>query len=358
MPQLVTKVRSSNLELYRVIVMLLIVAHHYVVNSGLMDVMSEQPLSGKSLFLYILGMWGKTGINCFVLITGYFMCKSKITCRKFLKLLLEIEFYKIVIYLVFVLSGYESLSLKGLFKAIVPVYLIEHNFASCFLMFYLCIPFLNILINNLLKRQHQLLIYLLLFIYTFLGTIPKFHVTMNYVSWFCVIYFISSYISKYGLFPSITHRKWGILMLISIFVSILSVVALLAFPVLLHTTYLYPYFFVADSNVFLALSTAICSFMYFKDLNIRNNSFINMLGASTFGVLLIHANSDTMRQWLWKDVLDNVKYYSSDYLVVHALLSVIMIFIVCILIDYARIHFVENRTFRYIDKVLVKYHID
>ena len=47
---LVNKVRSSNLELYRIIVMLLIVAHHYVVNSGLMDVMEQDPLSGKSLF--------------------------------------------------------------------------------------------------------------------------------------------------------------------------------------------------------------------------------------------------------------------------------------------------------------------
>lgn len=31
--------RSSNLELYRILVMLLIVAHHYVVNSGLVDFM-------------------------------------------------------------------------------------------------------------------------------------------------------------------------------------------------------------------------------------------------------------------------------------------------------------------------------
>lgn len=35
------KVRDSNLELYRIIVMLLIVAHHYVVNSGLLDVMPQ-----------------------------------------------------------------------------------------------------------------------------------------------------------------------------------------------------------------------------------------------------------------------------------------------------------------------------
>ncbi len=54
------KERNSNLELYRIIVMLLIVAHHYVVNSGLMSVMKEEPLHIQSIFLYLFGMWGKT----------------------------------------------------------------------------------------------------------------------------------------------------------------------------------------------------------------------------------------------------------------------------------------------------------
>lgn len=57
------KIRRSNLELYRIIVMILIVAHHYVVNSGLMDVMANDPMSFRSLYLYFIGMWGKTGIN-------------------------------------------------------------------------------------------------------------------------------------------------------------------------------------------------------------------------------------------------------------------------------------------------------
>ena len=33
----VKKIRDSNLELFRIIVMFFIIAHHYVVNSGLMD---------------------------------------------------------------------------------------------------------------------------------------------------------------------------------------------------------------------------------------------------------------------------------------------------------------------------------
>lgn len=44
------KVRNSNLELYRILVMLAIVAHHYVVNSGLMQLMDADPLNPKSIF--------------------------------------------------------------------------------------------------------------------------------------------------------------------------------------------------------------------------------------------------------------------------------------------------------------------
>ena len=43
--------RNTNLEFYRVIVMLLIVAHHYVVNSGLMTIMEDNPFSVPSIYL-------------------------------------------------------------------------------------------------------------------------------------------------------------------------------------------------------------------------------------------------------------------------------------------------------------------
>lgn len=52
-------VRNFNIELFRIITMILIVAHHYIVNSGLMEVMSAEVLSAKSVFLYLFGAWGK-----------------------------------------------------------------------------------------------------------------------------------------------------------------------------------------------------------------------------------------------------------------------------------------------------------
>lgn len=347
----VSKLRDSNLELYRIIVMLLIVTHHYVVNSGLLPIMAEKPLSYSSIFLYLMGMWGKTGINCFVLITGYFMCKSNITIRKFLKLLLEIEFYNIAIYLIFTISGYETFSIKGCLKSVLPITSVSNGFTSCFLLFYLFIPFLNILINQLSKKQHLLLISLCLFTYTILGSLPKIDVTMNYVSWFCVLYIISSYFRIYGL--PIKVSRWKLLTILSVLLSILSVLGFLYLNERFHLS-LYPYRLVSDSNSIFAILTGICSFMFFKNLKIKNNKIINLISRSAFGVLLIHANSDTMRQWLWNDTLNNLEFYQSPFIIVHLIISVLSIYIICTLIDYLRINYVETPLFKTIDKYYKK----
>lgn len=109
---------------------------------------------------------------------------------------------------------------------------------------------------------------------------------------------------------------------------------------------------VADSNHIMAVITSVCMFMYFKDLPIRNSRFINTVASCMFGVLLIHANSDTMRQWLWQDLLDNVRWIANDYAVLHALISVTVIFIICIGLDLFRQWFVEKQLFNILDKKL------
>ena len=340
--------------------MLLIVAHHYVVNSGLTDtggVIYSDPMSAKSLFLLIFGAWGKTGINCFVLITGYFMCRSQITSKKFFKLLFELEFYNIVIYFIFLLSGYEPFSIKVLAKSLLPIYSVSGNFTGCFLLFYLCIPFLNILIHNLNEKQHIRLILLVSFIYIFFGTVPKFSVTMNYVSWFCVLFFIASYIRLYPKKIFENKAFWGIATLISIVLSVVSVVSCAWLGSKIDCNM--AFYFVSDSNTFLAVTNGICSFMFFKNLKIKQSKFINTVAASTFGVLCIHANSDTMRRWLWKDTFNNVGAYGSDLIVLHAICGVIAIFILCTLIDMARIRLIERTFFKlwnkYFDSISEKY---
>lgn len=350
--------RNSNLELYRITVMLLIVAHHYVVNSGVLEVMYNSPLENNSIFLFLFGMWGKIGINCFVLITGYFMCKSNITARKSLKLITEVYFYRFILYFVFAFTGYKTLEVLEIIKLLFPTTSIGDNFTGCFLVFYLCIPFLNILVRNMSEKQHLRLLGLIFFTYVFMGTVPTFSVTMNYVSWFICLYFIASYIRLYPKAIFDSTKLWGLL---TTLVAVLCIVSVLCCVWLGNRIgRQMAYYFVADSNTFLAVCFGVSSFLFFKNINIKLNKIINTIASSTFGVLLIHANSDTMRRWLWQTVL-NVKgafSLSTPMLIIHAVLSVLGIFTVCLIIDQIRIRTVEklilDKTEKGVNKLLLK----
>ena len=100
-------------------------------------------------------------------------------------------------------------------------------------------------------------------------------------------------------------------------------------------------YFMSESSKPLPLLTGIMAFVFFKKLRLPFLPLVNIMGGSTFGVLLIHANSDTMRKWLWRDFLHNVDMYDSPWLVAHAVGSVLAIFIVCIVIDRLRLRFIE-----------------
>lgn len=339
-----SKVRESGLELYRIIVMLLIVAHHYVVNSGLMNCIESSPLSLRSIFLLLFGAWGKTGINCFVLITGYFMCRSQITVSKYCRLLFEVVFYKLLFYFLFLISGYEPFSMVSFIKAIIPITSIDKGFTGCFLAFYLFIPYLNILIRHMNEHMHRMLTILCLFIYTILGTVPKFDVSFNYVSWFAVLYFLASYFRCYPHPIFENKRIWGFVTVVMVLISSASVVMIKWLSIALGMN-ISPYYFVSDSNRFLAVVTSCAAFLYFKNLNIKYKPWINALGGATFGVLMIHANSDTMRRWLWQDLLKNVGMFDSQWLPVHAIVSVFAVFIICASMDLVRKKYIEKPLF-------------
>lgn len=82
------------------------------------------------------------------------MCTSQFTWKKFIKLVCEIEFYKILIYIAFLFFGRESISITRIFQVLSPITNLTTDFVSGFLVMFLLVPFLNLLIHNLSKKQH------------------------------------------------------------------------------------------------------------------------------------------------------------------------------------------------------------
>lgn len=341
--------RNSNLELLRILAMLAIIAHHYVVNSDIENLALEAFNANSMLTLIFCG-GGKTAINCFVLITGYFMCKSNITAKKFVKLVAEIMFYEIVIYVIFVATGYEAFSFSGLLNAIIPVSTEEvaSNFTTCFLYFYLLIPFLSKLVNALNEKEHLILICILLFVFTVLPSVGI-QVSSNYVIWFSILFIIASFVRLHPRAIFENTKLWAMATVVSLLLSWASVAVILY----CRTNFgrmIDIYYFVSDSNKILAVATGVSVFMFFKNVKIPNSKFINTVATSTFGVLLIHANSDTMRLFLWGDLLKNADFFGTQWQWPHMILSVLGVFAVCTAIDYVRIKLLEKPFLRLYDK--------
>ena len=68
-------IRDSKFEILRIIAMLLIVAHHFVVHG--FELENIETFSYNKIVVEILSLGGKLGVNLFVLISAYFMIDSK-----------------------------------------------------------------------------------------------------------------------------------------------------------------------------------------------------------------------------------------------------------------------------------------
>lgn len=328
--------------------MLLIVAHHYVCHSGLLDIMEKEAVCGQTLFYYAFVMWGKTGINCFVLITGYFMCRSHITAQKWMKLAGMVVFYNIIFHTAALLTGQKELTLRYVFETFSPVTSVRQgDFVNSFLIFYLFIPFLNILLHAMKKGEHQMLLALLLLVFIGIGKNPMMSLSWSYVTWFSALYLIAAYIRSYGLKPVWGARQWAALTLVTAVAAWLTVVAL---GIANHKGIeCYPFKFVFDCNAPFALIVSVAAFQSFRLMKLRYMPWVNIAGACTFGVLLIH-NRGCMHPLLYGHLLNVAGQWGAPFYVLHALVSVIGIFIVCALIDRLRQLFVEPAYMRLVER--------
>lgn len=308
-------------------------------------------ITANMVFLQLWGMWGKTAINAFVMITGYFMCTSKLTWKRFLKMWMKAKFYKVIFFIIFCFAGYEAFTTKSIFKLVFSyINGVNNGFVSSFLAFYLFIPFMNALIEKLSQKDLQKLIALLLGMFTVTSTFFFNSSVFHYVFWYMTLYFVAAYIRLYPNRWTESGRFNGTVLFVTILLSYASVIAIDFVGAMVGFTN--AYYMVSDSNKLFAFIIGVSAFLFFKGTPVKNNRFINTVASTTFGVLLIHANSDAMRQWLWKDLLHLPSLYTAAFPKLVAIYVLVMfgVFAVCSLIDYVGIQVIENPVFNVINK--------
>ena len=98
-------------------------------------------------------------------------------------------------------------------------------------------------------------------------------------------------------------------------------------------------------NSIIVVILAITLLSVFSKIKPFSNKFVNVVSGCTFGVYLIHDNN-YMREYLWGNIFDNSKYAESNYLIVHFILSVIIVYVACTVIEYIRKYVLEKYVFK------------
>ena len=331
--------RQSNFELLRIVAMVMIVFHHFAVHGGFN--FDSTTLSIPRFWFNFIIMGGKTGVNIFVLISGYFLIQSKSTkasINKILKLWGQVFFYSVTIYVINIALG-GGISIKQFIIAFMPMTRAAWWFASTYFVLYIIHPYLNLFLHSMDKLLYQCYLLLLLLMWCIVPTFLSTAFEGNNLCWFITLYSLAGYYRLYG-FNKIVTKNAGI---IAIIFTILTYCTSVIFTIL-GTKWAFfsehnRYFYAAKSLPTLAIS--ICIFVAFAKLNIKYSKWINIVSSATFGVYLIHDNR-FVRPFLWKVVFHNAKFQDSILLVPYSIAVVAIVFIFCTLLDLLRQRVIER----------------
>ncbi len=317
-------VRDSRFELLRIICMFLIVAHHYSIFSGFVF---EEAISINKIWVQILSIGGKFGVNCFVLISAYFLCKqSNFKWNKTFYLIFQVTIISLIIYFVAILIGVEKFTITSFISALFPILFNEWWFVSTYFVFLLICPLLSKFVEKIDKKFHFKIILLFTIMWCIIPTFTTSHFEGNDLIWFSYLFLIASYLRKYPINKKNLNKP---LILIAVVSYVLIILSIICFDVLgskFNIFKEYSLYFIGQNRLpMLVLSLAV--FVIFCNMPKFSNKFINLLASATLGVYLFH--ECRLRSVIWQDILRANLHSNFISIFLHSIASITIVFIVC-----------------------------
>jgi len=338
--------RTYNLDLLRIVAMVMIVTLHFL---GKGQVLTAYP--NPSLKYY--AVWGVEAacliaVNCYVLLSGYFLVHSQFKVKKVVALALQVLFYSLGIYSLLMSLGIAKFSSVDLFNSLFPILSGVYWFISIYMAMYILSPFLNKLLLSIDRKTHLLLVTCLIFIFSVwpsffvLGdsfTFAGLNITNGYSAiWFITLYCVAAFIRLHYK-PSYNLKKY-LKRYVGIAVTGISVFTVTNYlGTVAHNQYfsaLFPQ--MQGYNSLVIFSASLALFMVFVNLKITNervNRAIGVLSPLTFGVYLIHIEPH-MNTWLWQTLSPSSHIYNPRF-VLYAFVVVMSIYAACSVIDWCRL---------------------
>lgn len=342
------KKRLANIELLRVIAMVMIVVMHFMRESGSLpeaaDAADTMPV--RQLFGTFLEAFCIVAVNAYVFISGYFGSEGGFKPSKVIGFLCRVWFYALLIPLVLTCFSVPTIAkeqgIYGIVQYVLPVESDCYWFTSSYFLLMLLMPLLNEAVRHLDRKQLQMALFWLLLIFCGIKSICPIALPLDKygydLSWFICVYLTAAYLKRYG--NGFFERKaWGIYAGSSLLIFLMTVVlwgSLKYFPSAAY------YFTVPfHYNFVLCFTGAVGLFYGFLKISLREGrgaELIRKAGKYSFGIYLFHEHPDIRHRWypFIKGIVNPSGREGLLMLLVELLFSVMLLFLAGLFIEWIR----------------------
>lgn len=337
--------RLTNFDVLRTLAMFSIVLLHCISHGLTTDVYCsfhiDTPIAlfnslASQFILFATG----TGVDVFVMITGYFMVVRTDGWRRLPKLWLQTFFYAAVMALAGVMVGLLQPSLHLFLDVCFPIRQSSYWFVTMYMGLMLLSPFLSRFLQELSKSHYQQLLVVLFALNTSFAYFPYGDVYSGGFSlfWFVTLYSFAGYIRLFNPFEH--ERRFGIWFVLWCLVLTVVYFALVYLKYRLHDTSGVMKMRGPNYNSFTFIS-ALLLFLWAKNTRFSPSLFVRLLvwvSPYTFGVYLFH-DAKWMREMLWKHLFQTHTQLYNWYYLLWVLAVVCLVFFVGVAIDWLRQRF-------------------
>lgn len=271
---MITQKRQSNLELLRILAMLMIVILHFFAGNRI-----PTKNSANEMVYFTYESLAICGVDLFVLLTGYFsVYQDRIKIRKIVDLLIDVAFWCFVGFMLNVAFGNRPFSFKELVRSMLPIFFGGRWFVKTYILLILLAPFINKVLLTLNKKSYQALLTIQLLLFSFW---PSFLPNPPFDDYgYSLIHFITLYIlAGYARLHVKRYPGKGLCLC-----GYLASFAVVLLTKVMNWGYEWAY------NYPFVIAEAVFLFMLFSQIQI-DSDLINWFASCAFGVYLVHTNS-------------------------------------------------------------------
>lgn len=349
--------RNSNFELLRIVAMLAIVFGHVAAQAFDRGILSTEINS----FLLLLGSGSRIGVNLFVMIGAWFMVDSTFKADKVVKLYSSLWLYSVAITIILLIAKCD-ISTMNVASSFFPFLRRRMWFVPQYISLLLISPFLKILSCIMNKVTSCRFIIISFLLTSLICSIRTFEDTwLGGLTWFIFLYFVITHYKKYG-FQFKLSKELNLLFGVTIYLALTA--GLIIFSLRDSRLFEMGYsVFKQYLGDYKSVPNFLCSlmiFMFFAELDMGKNKWINEISKNTLDVYMIHQH-DAFIPIIWVGLFHTKEWQQSPFFILLYLGTVVTVYICGSLIGRIRMCLIEpmwlkSRLFRRLCEIIDRFY--